>query len=149
MQDAQFDNLISYCDKELANFDFSPCFKVDFIYEAKNVQSKDILEIANLNHLWGTGIDEPFVAIEGVKVSDNVTLMSPDKNPTMKITLSNGITMIKFKSSAKEVDSIKGNNGITNKFNVVGRCAMNIWNGNVTAQIIIEDYELVGSCYDF
>lgn len=59
--------------------------------------------------------------------------MSPDKNPTMKITLPNGITLIKFKSSAEEVNKIKGNCGLTNKLNVVGKCAMNIWNGNVTA----------------
>lgn len=37
IQDVQFGDLMSYCDKELANFDFSPCFKVDFIYEAKSV----------------------------------------------------------------------------------------------------------------
>lgn len=99
IQDVQFDNLMSYCDKELAAFDFTPCFKVDFIYSAKSIKSNDILEIANLSHLWGTGVDEPYVAIEDVLVGDNIVLMSPDKNPTMKITLSNDITLIKFKSS--------------------------------------------------
>ena len=39
--------------------------------------------------------------------------------------------------------------GASNVINVVGRCAMNIWNGKVTAQIIVEDYEIVGSRYDF
>lgn len=68
------------------------------------MESKDILEIANLNHLWGTGIEEPYIAIENIKITDNIILMSPDKNPTMKILLPNGITAIKFKSSAEEVE---------------------------------------------
>lgn len=149
IETSNFDNLMSYCNEKLAAFDFSPCYKVDFIYQANTTQPQNILDIAFLNHLWGTGVDEPFIAIENVPVGDNVILMSPDKNPTMKITLSNGITMIKFKSSKEEVENLKGKGGLTNRINVVGRCAANIWNGNTTAQILIEDYEVVGSYYDF
>ena len=29
--------------------------------------------------------------------------------------------------------------------NVVGECNKNEWNGNVTPQILIKDYELIGS----
>lgn len=67
----------------------------------------------------------------------------------MKILLPNGITAIKFKSSVEEVERLKGKDGFTNQINVIGRCAANIWNGNATAQILIEDYEIVKTYYDF
>ena len=51
----------------------------------------------------------------------------------MKILLPNGITAIKFKSSAEEVEKLKGSNGLTTFINLVGRCASNTWNGNTTA----------------
>lgn len=124
---------MQYCDIQLASYDFSSCFKVDFIFEGTYLKPEEILNIANLNHLWGTNIEEPYIAIENIKVSNNVTLMSPDKNPTMKITLPNGISLIKFKSSAEEVNKLKSDNGLTNKITVVGRCASNTWNSITTA----------------
>lgn len=147
--DEKFDELMQYCDIQLASYDFSSCFKVDFIFEGTYLKPEEILNIANLNHLWGTNIEEPYIAIENIKVSNNVTLMSPDKNPTMKITLPNGISLIKFKSSAEEVNKLKSDNGLTNKITVVGRCASNTWNSITTAQIMIEDYEIEGQMYDF
>lgn len=133
IKDSQFDSFMSFANKALKDFDFSACYKVDFIFNQNTLLPKDILDIANLNHLWGTGIDEPYIAIENVKVtSENVTLMSPDKSPTMKITLPNGITAIKFKSSKEEVNSLKDNSGLTTYINIVGRAAANTWNGNTT-----------------
>lgn len=147
--DEKFNELIAYCDKQLAQYDFSSCFKVDFIFEGPYLKPEEILDIANLSHLWGTNIEEPYVAIENIKITDNVILMSPDKNPTMKITLPNGISLIKFKSSAEEVNKLKNDNGLTTKITVVGRCTSNTWNGITTAQIMIEDYEIEGQMYDF
>ena len=66
--------------------------------------------------------------------------MSPDKNPTLKITLSNGTSLIKFKSSQEEFEELKTGGMIT--LNIVGRCERNIWNGKINPQIIIEDYEV-------
>ena len=98
-------------------------------------------EIAELKSLWGQGIDEPYIALENVKVTANsITLMSPDKNPTLKITLPNGTTLIKFKSSQEEFESLKTDGLIT--INIVGRCERNVWNGRVNPQIILEDYEI-------
>jgi len=66
--------------------------------------------------------------------------MSPDKNPTLKITLSNETSLIKFKSSQEEFEELKTSGMIT--LNIVGRCERNIWNGKINPQIIIEDYEI-------
>ena len=68
--------------------------------------------------------------------------MSPDKSPTLKITLSNGTSLIKFKSSQEEYEKLHSETGCVT-INIVGKCERNIWNGTVTPQIIIEDYEII------
>jgi hypothetical protein len=71
----------------LETFDFTPCYKVDFIFSGGDFRGQDIVEIAELKSIWGQGIDEPYVAIENVKISsENIYLMSADKNPTLKIS---------------------------------------------------------------
>jgi single-stranded-DNA-specific exonuclease len=138
-----FHEFIEFSNKALETFDFTPCYKVDFIFYGDNFNGHDIIEIAELKSIWGQGIDEPLIALENVKVhSDNVFLMSADKNPTLKITLPNGTSLIKFKSSNEEYEKLKNTMGCIN-INVVGRCERNIWNGIVTPQILIEDYEIV------
>ena len=69
--------------------------------------------------------------------------MSPDKSPTLKITLPNGMSLIKFRSSKEEYESLCSELGCVT-INIVGKCERNIWNGIVSPQIIIEDYEIVG-----
>ena len=100
--------------------------------------------MAELKPLWGQGVDEPLVAIEHINLhKDKIVLMSPDKGPTLKITLPNGTSLIKFKSSQEEYEKLHSETGCIT-INVVGKCERNIWNGIVSPQIIIEDYEIVG-----
>ena len=142
--DATFSTFINYSNQALANFDFTPCYKVDFIFHGDDFRGKDIVEIAELKSLWGQGVEEPLVAIEHINIhSGNVVLMSPDKSPTLKITLPNGTSLIKFKSSQEEYEKLHSETGCIT-INVVGKCERNIWNGIVSPQIIIEDYEIVG-----
>lgn len=142
--DINFNRFIEYSNHALAEFDFTPCYKVDFIFSGADFRGSDIIEIAGLKSLWGQGVDEPFVAIEHINVSSgNIVLMSPDKSPTLKITLSNGTSLIKFKSSQEEYEKLKSEMGCIT-INVVGKCERNVWNGSVSPQIIIEDYEIVG-----
>ena len=142
--DPNFATFMEYSNQALAEFDFTPCYKVDFIFNGNNFRGKDIVEIAELKSLWGQGVGEPLVAIEHINVyNGNVTLMSADRNPTLKITLPNGTSLIKFKSSKEEYEKFSSSVGCIT-INVVGKCERNVWNGTVTPQIIIEDYEIIG-----
>ena len=142
IEDTSFDKFISYSNEELAAFDFTPCYKVDFIFNANNFNGKDILDIAELKSIWGQGIDEPYVAIEDIKISkNNIALMGLEKGkPTLRITLPNKTTLIKFKSSQEEYDSLCASECVT--INVVGKCEANEYGGTTTPQIFIEDYEI-------
>ena len=132
ISDENFTSFINYSNQELAEFDFTPCYKVDFIFSGSDFQGNDIVKIAELKSLWGQGVDEPFIAIEQIKVhNSNIVLMSPDKSPTLKITLPNGTSLIKFKSSQEEYEKLNSETGCIT-INVVGKCERNIWNGTVT-----------------
>ena len=107
--------------------------KIKILIPSINTINKtDILEIADLKHIWGQGIEEPLIMIEGINVpSGSLTLMAKDKHPTLKITLPNGISLIKFGSSEEEYQSLYSNLGCV-KINVIGKCEKNIWNGIIS-----------------
>lgn len=143
--DSEFDDFVQWSDMQLKDFDFSPCYKVDFIFQGKDFKGTDILKISELKSLWGQGFQEALIAIEGINLNtDNVQLLSKDKNPTLKISLNNGVDLLKFRSSEEEYNNlINSDLGCVN-INVVGKCDRNEWNGRISPQIHIEEYEIVG-----
>lgn len=143
IREEDFDEFIRVSNTILKDFDFTPSYKVDFIFHNDDMKTSDILEVANLKPIWGQGVEEPLIAIERIKVyKDNVRLMSADKNPTLKITLPNGMSLIKFRSSNEEYENLCSELGCVT-INIVGKCERNIWNGIINPQVIIEDYEIV------
>lgn len=141
--DKDFESFISWSDKQLKDIEFSPSYKVDFIYSMSDINSKDILDLGDAKYLWGQNIDEPLIAVENVAVTnDMIGLMSRDKNPTLKIQLPNGVTCIKFKSSEEELDNLSSELGCVS-INLIGKPEVNRYFGSVTPQIIITDYEII------
>lgn len=77
--------------------------------------------IAQNKSTWGQGLPEPYIAIRDIPLT-SVQLLSADKNPTLKIHLSNGVDIMKFKSSQEEYEHFtKPNMCLT----AVCRCARN------------------------
>lgn len=136
--------LKDYITNKLKDFDFNASYKVDFIWNYGDLDRhiQDILDIGFLHSIWGQGIPEPQIAIENIQIhSKDLKLMSPDKSPTIKIQLDNNLSLIKFKASQEEFESLKAD-GIT-IINIVGTCNLNEWGGNISPQILIEDYEII------
>lgn len=143
------DKFIELTDEALKDLQSEPLYYVDYIFKGVDVSPQTILDISQLSDLWGQDVDESLICVENLKVTkDNLTLMSPDKKPTLKITLPNKISFIKFNSSQSEYESLLSNGYV--EINVVGKCNANEWLGNITPQILIEDYEIIGqSKYNF
>ena len=57
--DLNFDTFINYSNEALKNFDFTPSYKVDYIFNHNNMNINDILKLANLKSIWGQGVEEP------------------------------------------------------------------------------------------
>lgn len=137
----RLETFIEYSNEQLKNFDFSATHFVDFIWDSETLSPQDIFDIANLRSFWGKGVEEALICIKGLKVTkDRISLLSPDKSPTIKINFK-GIDFIKFGSSQEEFESLRADTGYI-EIDIVGKCSINEWNGNITAQVFIEDYEI-------
>jgi len=138
----ELNDFIQVTNDLLKDVEYIPVYDVDFIFNSYNFDGQDVVEIAELKSLWGQGIKEPYIALENIRVTkDNITLMSPDKSPTIKITLPNGTEIVKFKSSEEEFKNLYSELGYI-EITVIGRCEKNEWYGNITPQILVEDYEI-------
>jgi single-stranded-DNA-specific exonuclease len=142
-------DFIAATDEALKDMQSEPVYYVDYIFKGVDVKPETILDIAGLGDIWGQDIDESLICVENLKVTkENLTLMSPDKKPTLKITLPNKLSFIKFGSSQEEYDKLCTEGYV--EINIIGKCNANEWNGNVNPQILIEDYEIIGqSKYNF
>lgn len=141
--DANVEQFLAYCDEKLKDITFSPSYKVDYIWRPQTIDAQTILTLGDMKIFWGQNLEEPLLAIEHLSVTkDMLTLMSKDKNPTLKIQLPNGVSCIKFKSNENEFESLYSDTGCVT-INLVAKAEVNKWNGSVTPQLIIEDYEII------
>lgn len=132
-----------YFNEHFSAIDFTPYYFVDFEKNANNFDPDIILTISEYKYLWGTEVKEPKIAVKNINVTkDNIVLMSKDKNPTIKITLPNGVALLKFKSNEEEFENLFSKSGCV-VIDVVGTCAINEWNGKITPQIFIENYNII------
>ena len=136
-------NFYEFLDKTNEQYngvDFKPVYLVDYIWNYDRVNPKYILDIAELN-IYGQGIPESKVVVKDIALDNvNVQLLGEAKgHPTIKISLPSGVDIMKFKSSREEFEEwISGEKNLT----IVGTCSKNSWMGNVTPQILIDDFEL-------
>lgn len=143
IKDEDISAFIVSTNSALDGFDFTPIYNVDFIYKSDELIPDKVIDIAGMKCLWGQGVEEAEIAVEGIKVhKDNIRILSPDKNPTLKIMLPNGINFMKFKSSEEEYNKLYSELGYVT-INIVGECERNIWNNKISPQVMIKDYEIV------
>lgn len=113
-------------------------YYVDYIYRY-NVRKDDIKKITNLKNSWSKNFDEPLFAVE---LLDITAAKISYKNGIMRF-FKNGITYIKKGSTKDEYEEIVKNKSSKIIFKVVGRFAINNWNGKNYEQFEIQDYSFV------
>ena len=121
---------------------FEKNYKVDFAWDDKETLDSDILEIAQYRYLWGQEVSEPLVVINTVLEEQNIALMGKG---TLKISIpGTKTTCIKFGYGEEKyfnlMSAFKNSTGI--RVEIVGYCRENIWNGNVSPQIEIQDFQV-------
>ena len=138
--ESKFEEFIESTNEKYKDVPNSPIYWVDFVWTMNSMDKDAILSIADAKDCWGQEVSEPYVCIENIDMNQvQVQGLSMDKHPTIKIHLNNGIDIMKFKSSQEELEKFEQPNKI---LTAVCRCNKNEWMGNVTPQLIIEDYEL-------
>ena len=144
------DAFIQKTDELLADMSNEPVYYVDYIFDNVAVDPQAILDIACLDDLWGKDMDEPYVAIKGLKIKKEMVTVYRKKDNTLKITLPNHLSIMLFRAPDDLCDTLQNNNPGYYIFDIVGRCNANEWNGFVSPQIMIKDYDITGQvAFDF
>lgn len=137
-----FDTFVEITNERLKDFDFSPCYLVDLEVDAAQFTDQDIFTIGSNADLWGQSLTEPLVAITNIKIDKNsIQYLGQDKK-TLKLSFPGRKTsMIKFHIKDEEKILLDPQEG-TLTLTVIGKCSLNHFNGNVTPQIMLEDFEI-------
>lgn len=133
------DDFIDSTNEILKDMSDEPIYYVDYIFDGQAVLPNVILNIGEMKSVWAQNIPEPQIAIRNLKVnSENCQLLSADKHPTLKITLNNGVELMKFGFSKEAFDELTQDAGKI--IDIVGTCDINEWMGNKRPQIKIIEY---------
>lgn len=138
-----YDALVQYVNEAYKDFDCAPIYNVDLIWEGnKALSAQKFAEIADEVQIWGKGVEDPLIAIEGFRVYGNqLNLYGLDKGkPTLNIKLDDGSSLVKFKSSEEEYELLHSDLGYV-IINAVGTCSRSSWG---IPQFNIKDYEIIG-----
>ena len=140
----KIDEFLEKTDAALANMTSEPVYYVDYIYNGADVNPQDILAISDLSNLWGKDLDEAMVAVKDIKISKDLVTVYRKTSNTLKITLPNKVSLMKFNATDEECEMLENQTGAYIQMEIVGKCHKNEWMGNVSPQIFIEDWEITG-----
>ena len=131
-------------NEALNHIEYDDTIYVDFIFEPYDLDADFFQTLDKNQWVWGHGISEPLVAVEGVTVStDEIAIMGKDKNSIS--FFADGVKYCKFKLSQDDelLELANEASGEEIKLNVVGKCSINDYGGKRVAQMIIDDYEVL------
>ena len=140
----KIEEFLTKTDEALSTISAEPIYYVDYIYNNTDVNMNDILTIANLGTLWGKDMNEALIAIEKLKITKNMITVYRKTSNTLKISLPNNISIMKFNATDDECYNLENFEGVYLELNIVGTCHQNEWNGNISPQVFIVDYEIIG-----
>ena len=132
-----------YTDEALKDMASEPMYRVDYLYTQDTVDADTIIEIAEMGNIWSSSVDEPLVAVQNLKITKG--MLNFYKENTIKITLNNNVAMMLFNTDRETYEKLYSEDGFV-EINAVCRCNKNEWNGYVSAQLFIEEFEILDSC---
>lgn len=117
-----------------------PSVEVVAIVNPENITLDVCQAISQWNELWGHGIDSPTFYIETTVESKNISIF---RKSTTTIKLSFGeLSCLKFFASEQEANEFENISKVKIGL-IVGELGVNEYNGVVTPQCIIKDYEII------
>lgn len=134
------DELHRRANIDLAQYDFGEdYYEVNFERQALNDDLSNLItELANFKDVWSQQNDEPLIYIKDLHFTRKDVQIMGRNQDTIKI-VKNGIAYMKF--FAKDmIEELRQYGDIT--MEIVGKANLNNWNGIITPQIFIENYEI-------
>jgi single-stranded DNA-specific DHH superfamily exonuclease len=124
LAEMSIEDFLTKTDAELATISAEPIYYVDYIYDNLDVNPSNILTIANLKGLWGKDMNEPYIAIERLKITPEMVNIYEKTSNTLKISLLNDISIMKFNITNEEYELFTTIDGYI-ELNLVGTCKQN------------------------
>lgn len=138
--DKDIDAFVEETDAKLSNINFDKMYLVDFIFQSGDIDINTILDLGSHKSCWGQYIDEPYIAIENVKLNPEDIQLIGERQTTIKIKIPQDIELITFSGSEEELEKMQ-ELAKTNRFTFIGKCSINEWGGAIKPQIMLEDYD--------
>lgn len=138
----QKEDAVKKLNEILQDVEYDSTYRVDFILDINDVSVSLITDLAQFEDIIGQGIEEPMVAIENISLTRDCFEIFGKSEDTISFTV-NDIKYIQFrcKEGNRLYDFLQNawsdDDRIT--FNIVGKPAINEFNGVRTPQITIED----------
>lgn len=137
----KLDAFIDWSNKQLESISLGEnVWNVDFQLDANDTNLNDLIySLDEINKLWGQGFPEALISVNNLRVKNmDITVMGKNSD-TVKIS-NNGVAYMFFKRTKEEVKKLTQYNMPI--FNIVGTANLNYFNGRVTPQIFVKDYDL-------
>lgn len=138
-------------DNILKDMPTEPYYQIDLKCDNSLHWTETVLALGNHKDLWGIGIEEPKVVFENLPITNINLIGMQSGHPTLKL-VHNDIEFIQFRYSQEKYDELISHmkNGVLN-LTIVGKCAINEWNGRITPQVQIIDFEINETpiCFNF
>lgn len=134
------DELHRRANTDLAQYNFGEnYYEVNFERQAYSSDLEELIrDLVSYKNIWSQQNDEALIYIKDIHVNKSDIQVLGRNQDTIKI-IKNGIAYMKF--FAKDmIEELNQYDEI--KMEVVGKANLNYWNGTVTPQIFIEQYQI-------
>ena len=136
-----------YANEALKDINFNEgMYDVNFIREANAADLEDLIyDLASNTSIWGQNNPEPLIFVPNIYLDAYEYKVIGTNKDTVRFE-KNGIIFIKFHA----IDLIRKLDECNEiKISIVGKPNLNEWQGNITPQLFIEDYEVVDNLLEF
>ena len=136
-----------YANEMLSDIDFNEgAYDVNFERDAKDKDLEDLIfELGSYPELWGQQNPEPLIYVHDLYILPSEIQIMGAKKDTLKVE-KNGVAFMKFHANDM-IEQLNKCNEI--KMNIVGKANINEWGGHETAQIFIENWEIIDNLLEF
>ena len=143
IQKENIDKSIEILNENLKDVDMEYCIPVDFSLDESQFEISFIRRMADLKKYYGVNFKQPYILVKNVLIThDNTEIIGKNLN-TWKIVNDSGIEFVKFNFEDDDAlyEKLLECNG-NFYINVIGKVGFNNFNGVLTPQMVVEDYEL-------
>ena len=136
-----------YANEALKDINFNEgMYDVNFIREPNASDLEDLIyDLASNTNIYGQGNPEPLIFVPNIYLDNTDYKVIGTNKDTVRFE-KNGVIFIKFHASDL-IEQLGKCNEI--KISVVGKPNINEWMGDQSAQLFIEDYEVVDNLLEF